>query len=156
MRMIRRADDERALAVQFLRSHSLHRRNAGDRRAACGGQGFWLSSPLVDPAMFLITFGELGPRFPIARTVSARVRRSRSGRFGGHGQSARRLHAVCRLSQDGTPARSGGRTSSVSWTASRPTDKAFSGDVVRSLWPDPTRRAPFPTQAIEDALLLGT
>ncbi|MEM8632974.1 MAG: permease [Pseudomonadota bacterium] len=32
---------------------------------------FWLSSPLMDPAMFLITAGTLGPDFAIAKTVAA-------------------------------------------------------------------------------------
>ena len=32
---------------------------------------FWLSSPLMDPAMFLITFGTLGWEFAIAKTVAA-------------------------------------------------------------------------------------
>ena len=32
---------------------------------------FWLSSPLMDPAMFLITAGTLGTDFAVAKTVSA-------------------------------------------------------------------------------------
>lgn len=32
---------------------------------------FWLSSPLMDPAMFLITSGTLGSEFAIAKTVAA-------------------------------------------------------------------------------------
>ncbi|MYF90438.1 MAG: permease, partial [Boseongicola sp. SB0676_bin_33] len=32
---------------------------------------FWLSSPLMDPAMFLITAGTLGMPFAVAKTVSA-------------------------------------------------------------------------------------
>ncbi len=32
---------------------------------------FWLSSPLMDPAMFLVTAGTLGMHFAVAKTVSA-------------------------------------------------------------------------------------
>ena len=32
---------------------------------------FWLASPLMDPAMFLITWGEIGLSFTIAKTVAA-------------------------------------------------------------------------------------
>ena len=32
---------------------------------------FWLSSPLMDPAMFLITAGTLGTSFAVAKTISA-------------------------------------------------------------------------------------
>jgi len=45
---------------------------------------FWLSSPLMDPAMFLITAGAIGLNFAIAKTVAAVA----LGLFGGFGVRA--------------------------------------------------------------------
>ncbi|HCQ63709.1 MAG TPA: permease [Rhodobacteraceae bacterium] len=109
---------------------------------------FWLSSPLMDPAMFLITSGELGLGFAIAKTLSA----VGLGLFGGFTVKALARSALFADPLKTAPAQSCGCSSSAS---SCSTDKPFSGDVVWKFWPDPTRRAIFRATALENILFLG-
>ena len=97
---------------------------------------FWLASPLMDPAMFLITSGELGLPFAIAKTVSA----VGLGLFGGFTVKALAGTALFADPLKKTPVKSCG-CSSTSGTCG--TDKPFSGAVVWKFWPDPARRATF-------------
>lgn len=112
---------------------------------------FWLSSPLMDPAMFLITSGALGLPFAIAKTVAA----VGLGLFGG--VTVRALAGSTLFSDPlkKAPAQSCGCSSSASSTNACSTGKAFSGNVVWKFWPDPARRATFRTTAMENALFLG-
>ncbi len=112
---------------------------------------FWLSSPLMDPAMFLITSGELGLGFAIAKTLSA----VGLGLFGGF-----TVKALARSTLFADPLKkasvaSCGCASLSATPSSCSTDKPFSGDVVWKFWPDPERRATFRATALENILFLG-
>ena len=109
---------------------------------------FWLSSPLMDPAMFLITSGELGLSFAVAKTLAA----VGLGLFGGFTVKALAGSVLFADPLKKAPAKSCGCSSSAS---SCSTDKPFSGAVVWKFWPDPERRAAFRTTAWENILFLG-
>ncbi len=106
---------------------------------------FWLSSPLMDPAMFLITSGELGLAFALAKTASA----VGLGLFGGFTVKAFAGSALFADPLKKAPVQSCGCSSSCS------TDKPFSGSVVWKFWPEAERRATFRTTAWENILFLG-
>ncbi|MCB1328355.1 MAG: permease [Maritimibacter sp.] len=109
---------------------------------------FWLASPLMDPAMFLITSGELGLPFAVAKTVSA----VGLGLFGGFTVKALSGSALFADPLKKAPVKSCGCGSSNSSCSS---DAPFSGKVVWIFWPDPARRATFRETAIENILFLG-
>ena len=109
---------------------------------------FWLASPLMDPAMFLITSGELGLPFAIAKTVSA----VGLGLFGGFTVKALAGTALFADPLKKTPVKSCGCSSSSGTCG---TDKPFSGAVVWKFWPDPARRATFRETALENIVFLG-
>ena len=109
---------------------------------------FWLASPLMDPAMFLITSGELGLPFAVAKTVSA----VGLGLFGGFTVKALSGSALFADPLKKAPVKSCGCGSSNSSCSS---DAPFSGKVVWKFWPDPARRATFRETAIENILFLG-
>ncbi len=90
---------------------------------------FWLASPLMDPAMFLITSGTLGWDFAIAKTVSAIA----LGLMGGFGV---RLLANSPVFTD--PLREKPKIGDCCGA-----QKPFSGKPVWKFWPDPARRAAF-------------
>ncbi|NDR59423.1 permease [Aliiruegeria sabulilitoris] len=92
---------------------------------------FWLSSPLMDPAMFLITSGTLGWEFALAKTVAA----IGLGLLGGFGV---RLFANTPVFAD--PLRKKPQTGCGS---SCGCGKPFSGKPVWKFWPDPERRTAF-------------
>jgi hypothetical protein len=106
---------------------------------------FWLSSPLMDPAMFLITSGELGLAFAVAKTASA----VGLGLFGGFTVRALANTALFVNPLKKAPVQSCGCASSCS------TDKPFSGNVVWKFWPEVERRATFRATAWENILFLG-
>lgn len=109
---------------------------------------FWLASPLMDPAMFLITSGELGLPFAIAKTLSA----VGLGLFGGFTVKAMSGSALFADPLKKAPVKSCcGSTPASSCS----TDKPFSGEMVWRFWPDPSRRATFRDTAIENMLFLG-
>jgi len=102
---------------------------------------FWLSSPLMDPAMFLITSGTLGFEFAIAKTLGA----VGMGIMGGF---------IVRTFAQGpvfsNPLRE------------KPTDQGcacgtnpFSGKPEWAFWHDQGRREAFRTTMVENALFLG-
>ena len=109
---------------------------------------FWLSSPLMDPAMFLITSGELGLPFAIAKTLAA----VGVGLFGGFTVKALAGSVLFANPLKKAPAQSCGCSSSASGCS---TDAPFSGKVVWKFWPDPARRATFRATAFENILFLG-
>ena len=102
---------------------------------------FWLASPLMDPAMFTITAGELGFTFAIAKTVSA----VSIGLLGG---TATALLARSTLFAD--PLKGGAKTSGCGCGPS-----PFSGKPVWQFWGDSKRIKTFRDTALENALFLG-
>ena len=100
---------------------------------------FWLASPLMDPATFLITAGTLGAEFAIAKTTAAIA----LGLFGGlmvKGFAASPVFA------DPLRAVTKGGCGCGS---------PFKGTPVWSFWTEPARRTVFKDTVIENALFLG-
>jgi uncharacterized protein len=106
---------------------------------------FWLSSPLMDPAMFLITLGELGLPFALGKTVAA----VGLGVFGGFAVRGLTRSALFADPLKNAPVQSCGCNTSCG------TDKPFSGAVVWKFWPDAGRRETFRKTALENILFLG-
>jgi uncharacterized membrane protein YraQ (UPF0718 family) len=102
---------------------------------------FWLSSPLMDPAMFVLTASILGTDFAVAKTIAA----VGTGLIGGFGTWG--LVAVGGLA-DPLRAVVGG----CGCTASRLRNPKA---VVWAFWREPARRAVFLTSARSNGLLLG-
>ncbi len=102
---------------------------------------FWLASPLMDPAMFLITSGTLGWDFAIAKTVAA----ISIGLLGGFGTMLAANSAVFADPLRPRKQSCGGCCSS---------DKPFEGKPVWSFWQEPERRAAFGQTARENAVFL--
>lgn len=107
---------------------------------------FWLSSPLMDPAMFAITAGTLGTDFAIAKTVSA----VGLGLFGGF---AVKIMATTSLFSD--PLRPKPGTTCSSGGCGCGPAPSFSGAPVWKFWQDPPRRTVFRDTVVENALFLG-
>jgi uncharacterized membrane protein YraQ (UPF0718 family) len=101
---------------------------------------FWLSSPLMDPAMFAITSGTLGFDFALAKTVAA----VSLGMFGGFGTM---LFSGTPLFAD--PLRD--RPEPQGCCSRR---KPFSGAPVWKFWTDADRRETFGATFRENALFL--
>jgi len=104
---------------------------------------FWLASPLMDPAMFLITAGTLGTGFAVAKTLAA----ISIGLFGGlltmafangpvFDDPLRPRKATCKSCGCGNVS-------------------AFNGRPVWRFWQTADRRATFRAAAQENALFLG-
>ena len=100
---------------------------------------FWLSSPLMDPAMFLITSGTLGWDFAIAKTVAA----VGMGLLGGFGVMALKQSPIF-----ADPL----RTDSVIGGCG--CGSPFKGKPVWSFWSEPKRVETFRKTVIENALFL--
>ena len=105
---------------------------------------FWLASPLMDPAMFLITAGTLGTDFAAAKTVSAVA----IGLMGGFATFALARSAVF---ADPLRPRGEARTSCCS-TSSCGTPKA--DHPHWRCWTEAPRRAVFRDTAVENGLFL--
>jgi uncharacterized protein len=101
---------------------------------------FWLASPLMDPAMFLITSGNLGFDFAIAKTIAA----VSLGLFGGFGVKAL---GFTRVFSD--PLRES--TVSSCGCGSDP----FTGKPVWRFWRESDRVKVFKTETLKNALFLG-
>lgn len=102
---------------------------------------FWLASPLMDPAMFLITAGTLGFDFAVAKTISA----VGLGLLGGATVYLFARSPVFADPLKEQPARSGCCGSS----------KPFQGHPVWKFWSEPARREVFGRTVLENALFLG-
>ncbi len=101
---------------------------------------FWLSSPLMDPAMFLITAGALGADFAVAKTLSA----VGMGVFGGtvtHILAQRSIFA----GQIKEAARGGCGCG----------PSPFKGTPNWTFWTEAERRGVFRDTALRNALFLG-
>ncbi|MEM7519764.1 MAG: permease [Pseudomonadota bacterium] len=101
---------------------------------------FWLSSPLMDPAMFAITSGTLGFEFALAKTAAA----VGLGIFGGFAVLAMSGTAIFADPLRESPA-VGGCCSAK---------KPFSGAPVWAFWKDGARRATFNKTAVDNGLFL--
>lgn len=103
---------------------------------------FWLSSPLMDPSMFMLTAGVLGLPFAVAKTAAAIA----IGLIGGYGVLA--LQGAGLL---GGPAlREGAGNGGCAGSKIR-NPKA----VVWRFWSEPARREAFAGNARQNALFLG-
>ena len=108
---------------------------------------FWLASPLMDPAMFLITSGTLGTGFAVAKTVAA-VALGVGGGLVVKAWSGSRMFAdpLKASSAAGACATSCGPGGSTGPLTGRP-EWAF--------WRTPERRNNFRDTAVRNALFLG-
>lgn len=102
---------------------------------------FWLASPLMDPAMFTITWAELGLGFAVAKTVAA----VSLGLLGGY---VTMIFAKSAVFAD--PLREKPQVGGCCGV-----QKPFQGKPVWRFWTDPERRASFRASWIENALFLG-
>ncbi|MFT4714972.1 MAG: uncharacterized membrane protein YraQ (UPF0718 family) [Paracoccaceae bacterium] len=101
---------------------------------------FWLASPLMDPAMFLITSGNLGFEFAIAKTMAA----VGLGLFGGFGVKALGFTSLFTDPLRDTTAASCGCGSDP-----------FTGKPVWKFWNESERVEVFKTESLKNALFLG-
>ena len=102
---------------------------------------FWLASPLMDPAMFLITAGTLGMPFAIAKTVSA----VGMGLLGGA-----IVYLFARTPVFADPLKLGDTKSGCGCGPS-----PFQGRPVWRFWRESPRRVMFRDTVIDNALFLG-
>lgn len=101
---------------------------------------FWLSSPIMDPAMFVITSGALGVDFAIGKTVAA----VGFGLFGGFG-----VMALSGTALFADPL----REASVKLCGCGSNDP-FRGTAVWAIWRDAGRVKTFAETAVQNALFL--
>lgn len=106
---------------------------------------FWLASPLMDPAMFLITAGTLGYPFAIAKTLAALS----LGLFGGFTVKLLANSVIFKDPLKNTPVAACGDASCGAG------GQPFSGDVNWRFWGTAERRAIFRETVVENALFLG-
>ena len=104
---------------------------------------FWLSSPLMDPAMFLITAGTLGTGFAVAKTVSA----VGLGLLGGVVVKTLARSALFADPLKAQPKKSCCKSSCGT--------NPFSGKPEWGFWGQAERRVTFRETVIENALFLG-
>ncbi len=102
---------------------------------------FWLASPLMDPAMFLITSGTLGWDFAVAKTISA----VGIGLFGGFATMLAARSVVFANPLRDAKQGCGGCCSS---------DKPFEGKPVWRFWAQAPRREAFRKSAVDNAMFL--
>ncbi len=100
---------------------------------------FWLASPLMDPAMFLITSSALGVDFAIAKTLAA----VGLGIFGGFGV---KMLAPTGLFDNPLKQVEKGGCGCAS--------NSFEGQPVWKFWGETRRREVFRTEALKNALFL--
>ncbi|MEM9238868.1 MAG: permease [Pseudomonadota bacterium] len=101
---------------------------------------FWLASPLMDPAMFLITSGNLGWEFAIGKTVAAVF----LGLFGG----------FVTLAASGTSIFADPLREKPQVGGCCGAKKPFEGKPVWSFWAESPRREVFRDTTIENAMFL--
>lgn len=101
---------------------------------------FWLASPLMDPAMFLVTSGTLGWDFAMAKTIAAVA----IGLLGGLGTM---IFAASPVFRD--PLREKPQVGGCCGVK-----KPFSGKPVWAFWTEAERRDSFRDTALENAVFL--
>lgn len=102
---------------------------------------FWLASPIMDPAMFMVTAGTLGMEFAIAKTAAAVF----MGLLGGFGVMA--LGRGGWLTDPLRPGVGNGGCGGAKVRNPKP--------PVWGFWRDEARRAKFGAEALKSALFLG-
>lgn len=103
---------------------------------------FWLASPLMDPAMFLITAGNLGLDFAIAKAIAS----IGLGLFGGFG-----VMALSRAGRFNEPLRDTPVAKGCGCGPANP----FSDQPRWAFWQEPQRRVAFRETSLENAVFLG-
>jgi uncharacterized protein len=102
---------------------------------------FWLSSPLMDPSMFLLTLGTLGSTFAMYKVFAAVA----MGLLGGFG-----TYLIVRTGGFAEPLRAGvgnGGCGASSVRQSRP--------IVWKFWQEPERREQFGRNGLDNLVFLG-
>lgn len=107
---------------------------------------FWLSSPLMDPAMFLITAGTLGTEFASGKLIAAVL----IGLLGGFIVKA---FAASPVFVDPLKPRAGSACGSTCCGSSEAAP--FAEDIEWRFWSEPKRRGMFWDTLLENALFLG-
>jgi hypothetical protein len=107
---------------------------------------FWLSSPLMDPAMFLITAGTLGVPFAVAKAVAA----VSLGLFGGF-----MVKGFARTPVFADPLKNAPVKSCCSSSCGSGDLGPLQGKTVWKFWPHADRRRTFRDTVIENVLFLG-
>jgi len=102
---------------------------------------FWLASPLMDPAMFAITWGEIGLNFAIAKAVAA----VSLGMMGG----------FVTMAFAGSPVFADPLREKPQVGGCCGVKKPFSGRPVWKFWPEADRREVFRNTVLKNALFLG-
>ena len=108
---------------------------------------FWLASPLMDPAMFLITSGTLGTGFAVAKTVAAVA-------LGMGGGLLVKAWAGSRMFADPLKASSAAGACATSCGPGGGTG-ALAGHPEWAFWRTPERRNSFRDTAVRNTLFLG-
>jgi len=103
---------------------------------------FWLSSPLIDPPMFVITASALGWEFAVAKTIAA----VSFGLIGGFS-----VMAMSRTALFANPLKDSGPTGCGSCCGSA---QPFAGNVEWKFWSSSERSAVFRETALENFLFL--
>ncbi|WP_417722796.1 permease [Salipiger sp.] len=106
---------------------------------------FWLASPLMDPAMFLVTSGTLGWDFAIGKTVAA----VGIGLLGGYGTMLLKTSPVFADPLREKPVISGG--GGCGCCAPK---KPFGGTPVWRFWQEAARRETFRSEALTNLVFL--
>lgn len=101
---------------------------------------FWLSSPLMDPSMFMLTLGTLGTGFAVAKTLAAIA----VGLLGGFG-----MLVLARTPAFADPLRPGVRGCCDGGRIRAPKS------VVWAFWREPERRNAFAREGLASVLFLG-
>ncbi len=101
---------------------------------------FWLSSPLMDPSMFIITAGEISLSFAIAKTILGAF----IGLLGGFGILALSGHPILE-----NPLRD-----NIGKKCCGPSDKPEAQDIVWRFWEEQARRDTFWREALKTFLFL--
>ncbi len=102
---------------------------------------FWLSSPLMDPGMFLVTAGALGPEFALAKLAAA-ICLGLGGGFVVRAMGGTALFA--------NPLRSNAPGAGCCKARA-----GLGGTPEWRIWREPARRAGFRAAVVENALFLG-
>ncbi|MCY4378192.1 MAG: permease [Spirochaetaceae bacterium] len=108
---------------------------------------FWLASPLMDPAMFLITSGTLGTGFAVAKTVAAVA-------LGVGGGLLVKAMAGSRVFADPLKASSAADACATGCETGGGTGR-LAGRPQWAFWRAPERRRAFRDTAVRNALFLG-
>ena len=107
---------------------------------------FWLASPLMDPAMFLITAGTLGTSFAVAKTVAA----VGLGLMGGA-----IVYVFAKSPVFADPLKNAPMKSCGSCCGASGPVQPFEGKPVWRFWSEAERRETFWKTVFENALFLG-